>query len=68
MDPPGQFCHNPACADRGQSGRGNLRIHSRKEQQYQCRTCGRSFAATKETPFYRLRRETAVASAGETMF
>ena len=31
MDPREQFCHNPACPDRGQRGRGNIGIHSRKE-------------------------------------
>src|SRR5215210_3681035 len=58
MDPPDQFCHNPDCADRGASGLGNIRIHSRKEQRYCCSTCGRTFAATPGTPFYRLRTAT----------
>jgi transposase-like protein len=55
MDPQEQFCHNPACPDRGQRGRGNICIHSRKEQRYRCSTCGRTFAATTGTPFYRQR-------------
>ena len=55
MDPQEQFCHNPACADRGQSGRGNIRIHSRQEQRYRCSSCGRTFAATTGTLFYGLR-------------
>ena len=55
MDPHEQFCHNPACSDRGQRGRGNICIHSRKEQRYRCSSCGRSFAATTGTPFYRQR-------------
>jgi transposase-like protein len=62
MDPQGQFCHNLACPDRGQSGRGNICIHSRKEQRYRCSTCGRSFAATTSTPFYRLRTATDVVT------
>jgi hypothetical protein len=45
MDPQGQFCHNPDCSDRGQSGLGNIRIHSRKEQRYCCSACGRTFVA-----------------------
>jgi transposase-like protein len=55
MDPQRQFCHNPACPARGQVGRGNIRVHSQREQRYVCQTCGRTFAATTGTPFYRLR-------------
>ena len=55
MDPRKPCCQNPACPDRGQPGRGNICIHSQQEQRYRCRTCGRTFAATKGTPFYRLR-------------
>lgn len=55
MDPQRQFCHNPACPARGQVGRGNIRVHSKHEQRYVCRTCGRTFATTRGTPFYRLR-------------
>jgi hypothetical protein len=36
-------------------GQGNVGIHSKKDQRYWCRTCGRTFAATTGTPFYRLR-------------
>ena len=43
MDPQSQFCHNPDCLDRGQYRRGNIQIHSRKEQRYRCSTCERTF-------------------------
>jgi len=43
MDPQGQFCHNPDCSERGVVGRGNIVIHSRAEQRYQCRRCKRTF-------------------------
>src|SRR3954449_2584784 len=56
MDPLAQFCHNPDCPARGQRGSGNIRIHSRKERRYLCSTCGRTFAATRDTPFYRLKK------------
>src|SRR5215204_1118140 len=56
MDPLAQFCHNPDCPTRGQLGSGNIRIHSRKERRYLCSTCGRTFAATRDTPFYRLKK------------
>src|SRR3712207_9088649 len=55
MDPQRQFCHNSACPARGQAGRGNIGVHSQVEQRYVCHTCGRTFAATTGTPFYRLR-------------
>jgi transposase-like protein len=55
MDPRTQFCHNPACPARGVVGQGNITVHSRTERRYRCTTCGRPFAATTGTPFYRLR-------------
>jgi transposase-like protein len=36
-------------------GQGNIRIHSRKERRYRCTRCGKSFAATTGTVFFRLR-------------
>jgi len=56
MDPQTQCCHNPACPTRGQRGQGNIRVQSRKEQRYHCTTGGTTFAATKGTPFYRLKK------------
>src|SRR5512135_246284 len=56
MDPLAQFCHNPDCAARGQLGLGNISVHSRKEHRYRCFTCGQTFAATRDTPFYRLKK------------
>jgi transposase-like protein len=55
MNPQSQFCHNPDCQARGQIGQGNMRVHSQTAQRYRCTTCGQTFAATKGTPFYRLR-------------
>jgi transposase-like protein len=55
MNPQIQFCHNPECRARGQAGQGNIRMHSRREQRYRCTICHQTFAATKDTPFYRLR-------------
>src|SRR5512135_1233703 len=56
MDPQDQFCHNPDCPARGQLGLGNIRMHSKKERRYRCTTCGRTFAETRGTPFYRLKK------------
>jgi transposase-like protein len=58
MNPQAQFCHNPDCPTRGQRGRGNIRVHSRKERRYRCTACHRTFAATHDTPFYRLKKPT----------
>ena len=55
MNPQTQFCHNPQCPARGQVGPGNMRVHRQAEQRSRCTTCGQTFAATKDTPFYRLR-------------
>lgn len=55
MDPHSQFCHNPDCPDRGRVGQGNIGVFSQKERRYKCQTCGKTFAASKGTPFYRLR-------------
>jgi len=55
MDPRQQFCHNPACRARGQRSQGNIGVHSQAEQRYVCHLCGRTFAATTGTVFYRLR-------------
>ncbi len=54
MDPHRVFCPNPACPDKGQSGRGNIGIHSQKKRRYRCTTCRKTFAATRGTAFYRL--------------
>jgi transposase-like protein len=56
MDPQAQFCPNPDCPARGQAGLGNIRVHSRTERRYRCTSCGRTFAATRDTPLYRLKK------------
>ncbi len=55
MDPHTQFCPNLDCPARGQRGQGNIRMHSHTERRYRCTTCGRTFAATTGTPFFRLK-------------
>jgi len=54
MDPSTVFCPNKDCRDKGQQGRGNIGIHSRKKQRYRCTSCGKTFAATRGTALYRL--------------
>ena len=55
MDPSTTFCPHLACPDKGLLGRGNIRIHSQAQRRYRCTTCGHTFTATTNTPFYRLR-------------
>ncbi|ETW96132.1 MAG: hypothetical protein ETSY1_27815 [Candidatus Entotheonella factor] len=55
MDPTIAFCPNWDCPARGQSGQGNIGIHSQKEQRFICKACHKTFSATKGTVFYRLR-------------
>lgn len=55
MDPAMTFCPNMACPARGQTGQGNIGIHSRKDRRFICTQCRKTFAATHGTVFYRLR-------------
>jgi hypothetical protein len=52
----------PDCPARGQTGQGNICIHSWKDHCYPCRTCGQTFAATRGTPFFRLKTPTDVVT------
>ena len=57
MNPQDIFCPNIDCPARGQIGKGNLTIHSQKEQRYLCIECGQTLTTTKGTIFYRLRSD-----------
>jgi transposase-like protein len=56
MDPSAQFCPNFYCLKRGVVGVGTIRVHSQKERRYRCTCCGKTFAASKNTPTYRLHK------------
>lgn len=57
VDTKGVFCANPACADRGVRDEGNIKVHSHNERRFRCRTCGKTFAVTTGTPFFRLHKD-----------
>jgi transposase-like protein/IS1 family transposase len=57
MNPQSLFCTNDACPSRGRQDAGNLVLHDRQKQRYRCKRCGKTFTATKGTPFYRLQTE-----------
>ena len=67
MNPQTQFCHNTECPARGKAGEGNIVIHSHKERRYLCKTCGKSFSATKGTPYYRLQTAVEIMSIVVTL-
>jgi transposase-like protein len=67
MDPTRTFCPNLACAARGQTGQGNIGIHSRKEQRFLCTECRKTFTATTGTAFYRLRTAAETVSLVVTL-
>jgi len=60
MDPQAQFCHKSDCPAVGQTGQGNITIHSRKERRYRCKTCGRTFTERKGTALEGLKKEVAL--------
>ena len=67
MDPTTIFCPNLACPARGQTGQGNIGIHSRKDKRFMCTECHKTFSATKGTAFYRLRTSAETVSLVVTL-
>src|SRR5919201_1157314 len=67
MDPTTVFCPNTRCPARGHTGRGNIGIHSQKEQRFICHECQKTFSATKGTVFYRLRTAAETVSIVMTL-
>ena len=55
MNPTTVFCPNLACPARGQTGQGNIGIHSRQDKRFICTQCRKTFTSTKGTAVYRLR-------------
>ena len=67
MDPSALFCPNPDCPKHGLVGQGNLGVHSQKERRLRCFTCGKTFATSRGTPFYRLHTEEATVVLAVTL-
>jgi len=54
----GSFCLNEACEDYQKVNHGNMMKHGKTDtgvQHHLCKTCKKSFTATKGTMFYRCR-------------
>src|SRR5712692_748896 len=67
MNPTTTFCPNVACPARGQTGQGNIGIHSCKDKRFICTECHKTFSATKGTAFYRLRTSAETVSLVVTL-
>jgi transposase-like protein len=67
MDPQQVFCPNRECPARGQRGKGNIGIHSRKERRYRCAECGKTFSERQGTALYRLRTAEATVTIVVTL-
>ena len=57
MNPQELFCPEMTCPARGQVGKGNIHVHSLKDKRGICDVCGKTFATTSGTIFYRLRSD-----------
>src|SRR5438093_7540524 len=67
MDPPSPFCPNFYCLHRRLTGQANIKVRSHKERRFRCTTCGKTFAASKNTPFYRLHKPVGLATVVLTL-
>ena len=67
MDLAHTFCPNLDCPARGQTGQGNVGIHSRKGQRLICKQCHKTFTPTRGTAFYRLRTPAETVSVVLTL-
>lgn len=56
MHPQEQFCHNKDCPARGQIGKGNITVHSQKDQRYRCTVCKSTFTSSKGTELFGLKK------------
>src|SRR3954451_13965186 len=67
MDPTTTCCPNVACPARGQTGQGNIGIHSCKDKRFLCTACQKTCSATTGTAFYRLRTSAETVSLVVTL-
>src|SRR5512133_3748256 len=60
MNPQVVFCPNLDCPARGQTGQGNIGVHSQQESRYICHVCDQTFVESRGTPLYRLYHESGL--------
>lgn len=51
------FCPDIDCTARGQTGQGNVGVHSQKGKRAVCNVCNKSVATSNDTIFYQLRTD-----------
>src|SRR4029434_745910 len=67
MDLAHAFCPNLDCPARGQTGQGNIGIHSRKHQRLFSKRSSKTFTTSRGTTFYRLRTPAETVSVVLTL-
>jgi len=54
MEPHGTVCPNAECPAKGQTGKGNVHVHSHSPARYRCSVCRKTFSAREGAVFFRL--------------
>ena len=67
MDPASTFCPHLACPASGQTGQGNIDLHSCKDQRFLCTECHKTCSARTGTAWYRLRTSAETVSLVVTL-
>ena len=67
MHSPDVFCPNMECPASGQTGQGNIRIHSKTRPRFKCQVCGKTFSARAGTLFFRRRTDEALITCVVTL-
>lgn len=67
MDTKDRTCPNPECHLHQVEDQDNIHIHSRKEKRFRCHECGKTFALTHGTLFYRRQYDQAFITAIVTL-
>lgn len=53
------FCPNEHCHAKGHVGKGNIIVHSKRDNRFYCKECKRTFSGRKGTLFYRRKLDEA---------
>ena len=67
MNPHDTWCPNSDCPASGHVGQGNIGVHSKKDQRFICRQCGKTFGARTGTIFHRRRTDDAIITQVVTL-
>ncbi len=67
MGPLTPSCLNPYGLRRGEAGADDIRARPRQRRRSRCTACGRTFAATRNTPYYRLHTSLDLVTLVQTL-